>query len=94
MEHAANQPTPPEEWTLDELAYLEEHLQEMFLTTNGKTKEESLRSIGAPNIAEWYGDQLARVQRVLDERGIPAHRSDRGVQIRHTGLTVIDGEVS
>lgn len=102
MEHDADTPTPFEEWSVDNLAYLEEQIQETLENNSlGETQGESLRAIGARyaaewygNLAEWYTDQLNRVQAVLNDRGISAYITLRGVQIRRTGFTVIEGEAS
>lgn len=91
MSDVVNTPRPLREWSYEELAHLEELLNEAL--GKGGTDWYRTSHVGAPNLADWYDYHLETIDRLLHEAGVPpATGSVR--PYRHLELRVIDGEVS
>ncbi len=82
-----NQPfttRPFEEWTIEELAYLEETLNDAYADI-----EEFLRD-EVPNMNRWYAETIGRVSDLLDRSGIPFREDSSVRELGAQGLTPIE----
>ncbi len=108
MEHLLGQDSPTEQsepamvpdfsrWYDKEIMNLHEQAQAWHPKNLGEPRfRQSSEDIARvfPVYWDWYNTVLSQIREILEERGIPAHMTNRGVQIRRTRLTVIEGEAS
>lgn len=75
---------PFEEWTVEELAYLEETLNNAYADM-----EEFLRD-EVPRMWRWYSETVEQVSDLLDRSGIPFRDNSSIRELGVQGLTPID----
>lgn len=77
--------TPPfEEWAVEELAYLEETLNDAFKDIPPFLSDE------APNMSRWYVETIEQVSGLLDRSGIPLTEDSSIRELGVQGLAPID----